>query len=483
MCVADSQGSIITAFQRPEALLEIKTFFLYRIHLGGRLSVFSGRLCQNNYKYFTSHPKSFNAFRGICCTPPYIIAQSQLLNPVQTTTAVVSAVPSTRFQVPSVSPSVRPIQMHCINMELGPPFAATTASTLLGRLSTRCWNIAAGTCFHSATSISEVGRIGLARSRCSNSSQRLRSGFYAGQSSSSTPISTNDFCMDLALKTAPDYYSSSTKLYSLHYALGQVVFSWHPPNPDSSAMGKRDSSLQRTRFPCSRVQLWRALHHSSRRSALGMEILGLLHGSVLYFIQLSATGVAEIAESPNLGVSTYFCVYIVYINMFRRSRSTNMGHYHIHNIDFTPQTTGWVCLTSEDGERLGLSYSLNEPDWPRSSGSTYVLMLHSTLSRSQYDFSLPQVSFTSTGYHKHITLTFNPNRKVPDQDVAQGSYIALPLTLLLLLAAYNHEKVIPLLLQLVSRLQGVRSLSQAGGDNAALDEAKRQAKRQKTRRT
>ena len=31
------------------------------------------------------------------------------------------------------------------------PFAAITASTLLKRLSTRCWNIAAGTCFHSAT--------------------------------------------------------------------------------------------------------------------------------------------------------------------------------------------------------------------------------------------------------------------------------------------------------------------------------------------
>lgn len=35
-------------------------------------------------------------------------------------------------------------------------------------------------------------------------------------------------------------------------------------------------------------------------------------------------------------------------------------------------------------------------------------MLHSTLSRSQYDFTLPQVSFTSSGFHKHITLTFNP---------------------------------------------------------------------------
>ncbi|CAB1344572.1 unnamed protein product [Coregonus sp. 'balchen'] len=112
---------------------------------------------------------------------------------------------------------------------------------------------------------------------------------------------------------------------------------------------------------------------------------------------------------------------------------------------------------------LGQSLFFHFPPLDRD-GESYVLMLYSTLSRSQYDFSLPQ-------------------RKVPDQDVAQGSYIALPLTLLLLLAAYNHEKVIPLLLQLVSRLQGVRSLSQASGDNTALDEAKRQAKRQKTRRT
>lgn len=31
-------------------------------------------------------------------------------------------------------------------------------------------------------------------------------------------------------------------------------------------------------------------------------------------------------------------------------------------------------------------------------------------------------------------------RKLPEQDIAQGSYIALPLTLLLLLAGYNHDK-------------------------------------------
>lgn len=148
-------------------------------------------------------------------------------------------------------------------------------------------------------------------------------------------------------------------------------------------------------------------------------------------------------------------------------------------------------------------------------------MLYSTLSRSQYDFTLPQVSFTSTGYHKHVTLTFNPTvrntrlplrlfllfdwlnvfpfwlqsttgiilfsyqnsvdqpvsletgsshivhvflcvlpqRKVPDQDVAQGSYIALPLTLLLLLAAYNHEKVNKLLHTICSKSLSTRLLN------------------------
>lgn len=44
-------------------------------------------------------------------------------------------------------------------------------------------------------------------------------------------------------------------------------------------------------------------------------------------------------------------------------------------------------------------------------------------------------------------------------------------------------QVIPLLLQVVNRIQGVRSMAQVSGDSAALDEAKRQAKRQKARRT
>lgn len=55
--------------------------------------------------------------------------------------------------------------------------------------------------------------------------------------------------------------------------------------------------------------------------------------------------------------------------------------------------------------------------------------------------------------------------------------------LTLCVCSLTCPQVIPLLLQLVSRMQGVRSMSQTSGDSLALDEAKRQAKRPKTRRT
>ncbi|KTG00751.1 hypothetical protein cypCar_00030562 [Cyprinus carpio] len=120
--------------------------------------------------------------------------------------------------------------------------------------------------------------------------------------------------------------------------------------------------------------------------------------------------------------------------------------------------TLWVKLCKSDNldnpiqsVSLGQSMFFHFAPLPRD-GESYVLILHTSLSQSQYDFKLPQVSFTSSGYHKHVTLTFNPN-------------------------------VIPLLLQLVSQIQGVRGLTQTSGDGLPVDEAKRQSKRPKTRRT
>jgi hypothetical protein len=82
----------------------------------------------------------------------------------------------------------------------------------------------------------------------------------------------------------PGHYSSSTKLYSWHYAFGQVAFSWHWPNPDSSIGlpdGERDSSFQRMCFHCSRVPM--AASFTPLRPTLG-----LAHGDLRLVCDCSA---------------------------------------------------------------------------------------------------------------------------------------------------------------------------------------------------
>ena len=97
-----------------------------------------------------------------------------------------------------------------IDMELVPPLCCNNSLHSSGKVFYYMSEHCCGTCFHSATralvwSCTGVGRLGLASSPRSNSSQRclmgLRSGLCAGQSSSFTPISTNHFSMDLALYT------------------------------------------------------------------------------------------------------------------------------------------------------------------------------------------------------------------------------------------------------------------------------------------
>uniref|UniRef100_A0A8C0LK55 Nodal modulator 1-like n=1 Tax=Canis lupus dingo TaxID=286419 RepID=A0A8C0LK55_CANLU len=177
----------------------------------------------------------------------------------------------------------------------------------------------------------------------------------------------------------------------------------------------------------------------------------------------------------------------VSIIVFRQINQFDLSGNVITSSEYLP--TLWVKLYKSENldnpiqtVSLGQSLFFHFPPLLRD-GQNYVVLLDSTLPRSQYDYVLPQVSFTAVGYHKHITLIFNPTRKLPEQDIAQGSYIALPLTLLVLLAGYNHDKLIPLLLQLTSRLQGVRALGQTASDNSGPEDAKRQAKKQKTRRT
>ncbi|XP_021267430.1 nodal modulator 1-like [Numida meleagris] len=219
------------------------------------------------------------------------------------------------------------------------------------------------------------------------------------------------------------------------------------------------------------------------------RLRGLLPGCV-YHVQLKAEGNDHIERALpqhraiEVGNSDIGDVNII---AFRQINQFDLSG----NVITSSEYLSTLCVKLYKSENLdnpihtvnlGQSLFFHFPPLLRD-GENYVVLLDSTLSKSQYDYILPQVSFTSIGYHKHITLVFSPTRKLPEQDIAQGSYIALPLTLLLLLAGYNHDKLIPLLLQLTTRLQGVRALGQTGSDTGGPEDVKRQTKKQKTRRT
>ena len=280
-----------------------------------------------------------------------------------------------------------------ISMELVPPIAAITVSTLLGRLSSICRNIATKALGRSSI---DVGILGLARSRCSNSSQKcsmgLRSGLCAGQSSSSTPIMTTHFCMYLALcmgelscwnRKGPSLncchkvWSTESSWMSLYavaltfpFTLTKGRSSNHekqpqtiiPPPPyftvgtmhsgrwrfpcirqthiclSDFQMVKCDSSLQRTRFHRSRVQWRLAWHHSCL--ALHMVILGFCAATLpwkpISWRSRPNSYCADIASRGSLELCSEFCNQGQTI--FTRYR---LQHSLVLFCEFVWPTTSW----------------------------------------------------------------------------------------------------------------------------------------------
>jgi hypothetical protein len=86
---------------------------------------------------------------------------------------------------------------------------------------------------------------------------------------------------------------------------------------------------------------------------------------------------------------------------------------------------------------------------------TYILKLTSSLSRSTYDYTLPEVQFTANVPHKHFTFKFEPQRKIVEQELTHTSFTVLPLTLIILFLAYNYQKLIPWLREYASSLQAM----------------------------
>ncbi|KAK7106662.1 BOS complex subunit NOMO1-like isoform X2 [Littorina saxatilis] len=83
----------------------------------------------------------------------------------------------------------------------------------------------------------------------------------------------------------------------------------------------------------------------------------------------------------------------------------------------------------------------------------YTLRLECTLPKSQYDFVDPEVSFTANISFKHYKFSFEPKRKMVDQELSPGSFLILPVVAIIILALYNYQTVLPMALQMVGQVQ------------------------------
>ncbi|XP_071122767.1 BOS complex subunit NOMO1-like [Mytilus edulis] len=127
----------------------------------------------------------------------------------------------------------------------------------------------------------------------------------------------------------------------------------------------------------------------------------------------------------------------------------------------------------------------------------YLIRIESSLSRSSYDYTLPEIEFLANQSYKHFTVDFTPQRKSLEQELNQGSFLILPLTLLLAYAIYNYQTLLPFMLRSVQQMQTMLTVNQAdlvhtsqsrgggeGGDSSLYSEQAQAAKKKtKPRKT
>ncbi|XP_068686037.1 BOS complex subunit NOMO3-like [Montipora foliosa] len=103
---------------------------------------------------------------------------------------------------------------------------------------------------------------------------------------------------------------------------------------------------------------------------------------------------------------------------------------------------------------VGVSSYFQFPSVPND-GKVYVVRLVSSLSTLNYQYTRPESTVTASGVRAHVSFNFEPQPRKAEPEPTQGSLLTLPLILLLIFLAVNHNKVIPFLQQVPQIIQGV----------------------------
>ncbi|KAK3770676.1 hypothetical protein RRG08_037868 [Elysia crispata] len=95
-------------------------------------------------------------------------------------------------------------------------------------------------------------------------------------------------------------------------------------------------------------------------------------------------------------------------------------------------------------------------------GKNYLLILESSLSKTEYEHHASSVEFVSNRSHRHFTFTFDPKPRALDQDLNQGSFLVLPLLGLVVALAYNYKTVVPYITNMYQQMQAAAQKSSVG---------------------
>ncbi|XP_073255709.1 BOS complex subunit NOMO3-like [Porites lutea] len=103
---------------------------------------------------------------------------------------------------------------------------------------------------------------------------------------------------------------------------------------------------------------------------------------------------------------------------------------------------------------VGVSSYFQFPPIPND-GMVYIVRLVSSLSTVNYQYTRPESTVTATGVRAHVPFNFEPQPRKAEPEPSQGSFLTLPLLVVLILLVVNHNKVIPVLQQVPQMIQGV----------------------------
>ncbi|KAG8188601.1 hypothetical protein JTE90_005956 [Oedothorax gibbosus] len=100
----------------------------------------------------------------------------------------------------------------------------------------------------------------------------------------------------------------------------------------------------------------------------------------------------------------------------------------------------------------------------------YLLRLESSLPSNAYYLEQPSLTFCANTSFYHFTLSFNPRMKSTEQEVTQGSVLALPVAIIAMILIYNYTKLLPLFTNVGTVLANLFSPSarvQASSENVS----------------